>query len=72
MKPRTGARKAGETAVDLTLLALAIPVGFDLLRLSTGWQIPHEVETRATALLVAVGGVVARWARHRMLYGRDG
>ena len=64
--PRTGARKTTETAIDMTLLALAIPFGFSLLR--QRWSIPPDLESSGTAFMMALGAVVARWARHWWVY----
>lgn len=68
--PRSGRTKATETAIDLTILALAIPLAFDLARAFFDVQIPDGLEAKATAFLVAVGGVVARMARHWWVYVR--
>lgn len=69
ISPRSGKTKVRETAIDLGLLALAIPFGFELAR-ARGYTVPDGLEAKATAFLMAFGGVLARWGRHWWVYLR--
>ncbi len=69
ISPRTAKTKVKETAIDLGLLALAIPFGFELAR-AKGYTVPDGLESKATAFLMALGGVLARYGRHWWVYLR--
>lgn len=68
ISPRSAKTKTVETAVDLTALALLIALGFEVAR-SCGADVPQGLEVKATAFAMAAGGTVARWIRHRRIYG---
>ena len=68
ISPRSAKTKTVETAVDLTVLALAIAFGFEVAR-ACKVEIPQGLEVKATAFAMALGGTAARWIRHRRVYG---
>jgi len=68
ISPRSAKTKTVETAVDLTVLALAIAFGFEVAR-ACKVEIPQGLEVKATAFAMALGGTAARWLRHRRVYG---
>ena len=69
ISPRSGATKARETAIDLGLLAVGIPLAFEMAR-ARGYTVPDGLEAKATAFLMALGGVLARLGRHWWVYLR--
>lgn len=68
ISPRSAKTKVTESAVDLAALACGLSLLFEVLK-ATGHQIPEGIEAKATAFLMALGGTVARWIRHRKVYG---
>lgn len=64
---RTGATKARETAFDLTLLGTACAFGFALLR-QFKVELDPMLESTGTAFIMAGGGALARYLRHRRRY----
>lgn len=69
ISPRPASTKVAESAIDLTVLALGLSLLFEVLR-AQGVQIPDGIEAKATAFTMALGGTIARWIRHRRVYGR--
>lgn len=67
ISPRSAKTKVTESAIDLTVLALGLGLLFEILRAS-GIQVPDGMEAKATAFAMALGGTIARWIRHRIVY----
>ena len=66
--PRSGTKKVLETGVDLTILGLGINLVFGILD-AMGHKIPESLQLQIGTFTMAAAGAVARWVRHRMVYG---
>ena len=60
-KPSAGAK---ESAIDLTILGAVCAFGFSVAR-ATIKEIPDGLESTGTALVMAIGGAVARYWRKK-------
>ena len=67
ISPRSAKTKVKESAVDLGGLAAGLSFLFTLLQYQ-GITLPPELVASATAFAMALGGTVARWIRHRIVY----
>lgn len=68
ISPRSAKTKVKESAIDLAALACGLGLLFEVLQ-ALGYQIPDGIEAKATAFAMALGGTIARWIRHRRIYG---
>ena len=67
-KQRTPGAGARESAFDLSILGTACAFAFPLIRSS--WpSLPEGTESTGTALVMAIGGAVARYLRKKKRVG---
>lgn len=65
--PRSASKKVLETTFDLGLLAAGISLAFSYME-AFSHPIPKELEVPTANFLMALGGTLMRFIRHRRIY----